>query len=73
MKMFLDNFTIYSSIEDYIPKLWLCFIKCWEYGISLNLEKCLLMVFSNIILDHVVSNEGKMQEPQKIKVIQDMP
>jgi hypothetical protein len=73
MKLFLDDFTVYSSIEDHIHKLWLCFIKCQEYGISLNPEKCLLMVFSGIILGHVVSKEGKMPDPQKIKVIQDMP
>jgi hypothetical protein len=73
MKLFLDDFIVYSSIEDHIHKLRLCFIKCREYGISLNLEKCLLMVFSGIILGHVVSKEGKMLDPQKIKVIQDMP
>jgi hypothetical protein len=73
MKLILDDFTVYNSIKDHIHKLWLCFTKCREYGISLNLEKCLLMVFLGIILGHVVSKEGKMLDLQKIKVIQNMP
>jgi hypothetical protein len=65
MKLFLDDFTVYSSIEDHIHKLRLCFIKCREYGISLNPEKCLMMVYSRIILGHVVSKEGKMPDPRR--------
>jgi len=45
MKIFLDDFTMYSDMESHLQKLKLCFQKCKEYGISLNLDKCACMVF----------------------------
>lgn len=44
MKPFLNDLKIH------IVKLQLCFDKCQEFGISFNLEKCLFMVFSGVIL-----------------------
>jgi hypothetical protein len=38
MKLVLEDFTNYNSFDDHVSKLWLCFIKCWEYGINLNLK-----------------------------------
>ncbi len=46
MKIFLDDFTVYSDMESHLQKLILSFQKCREYGISLNLDKCAFMVFS---------------------------
>jgi hypothetical protein len=45
MKIFLDDFIMYSDMESHLQKLRLCFQKCREYGISLNLNKCAFMVF----------------------------
>jgi hypothetical protein len=45
MKIFLDDFTMYNDIDNHLQKLRLCFQKCKEYGISLNLDKCAFMVF----------------------------
>jgi hypothetical protein len=45
MKIFLDDFTMYNDMESHLHKLKLCFQKCKEYGINLNLEKCAFMVF----------------------------
>jgi hypothetical protein len=45
MKIFLDDFTMYSDMESHLQKLRLCFQKCKEYGVSLNLDKCAFMVF----------------------------
>jgi hypothetical protein len=45
MKIFLDDFTMYSDMESHLQKLMLCFKKCKEYGISQNLDKCAFMVF----------------------------
>jgi hypothetical protein len=45
MKIFLDDFTVYSDMESHLQKLNLCFQKCREYDISMNLDKCAFMVF----------------------------
>ena len=73
MKLFLDDFTIYSDAVDHLAKLRLCFHKCRDYGISLNPEKCAFKVTSGIILGHVVSKQAKMPVPKRIQVIQEMP
>jgi hypothetical protein len=66
MKIFLDDFTMYSDMESHLQKFKLCFQKCKEYGISLNPEKCAFMVFSRMILDFIISKEGKLPNLKKI-------
>jgi hypothetical protein len=73
MKIFLDDFIMYSDMESHLQKLKLCFQKCKEYGISLNLDKCAFMVFSGTILGFIVSKEGKLPNPKKIQAIINMP
>jgi hypothetical protein len=73
MKIFLDNFTMYSDMENHMRKLKLCFQKCREYGISLTLDKCAFMVFLGMILGFIVSKEGKLLYPKKIQAIIKMP
>jgi hypothetical protein len=63
MKIFLDDFTMY--MESHLQKFKLCFQKCREYGISLNLDKCAFMVFSKMILGFIVSKEGKLLDTKK--------
>jgi hypothetical protein len=58
MKIFLDDFIIYSDMDIHLPKLKLCFQKCREYGISLNLKKCAFMVFLGMILGCLVPKNG---------------
>jgi len=55
MNIFLDEFTMYSNMESHLQKLRLCFQKCREYGISLNLNKCAFVVFSGMILGFIIS------------------
>ncbi len=50
MKIFLDDFTIFNRMETQLDKLKLYFLKCHEVSISLNLEKCVFMVFYGLIL-----------------------
>lgn len=73
MKPFLDDFTIFSVLATHFAKLRHYFEKCWEYGISLNSKKCTFMVFSRMILGFIVSKEGKLPDPKKVKVIVKMP
>ncbi len=73
MKIFLDDFIVYSDMESHLQKFRLCFQKCREYGISLNPNKCAFMVFSRMILGFIVSKIGKLPDPKKIQTIINMP
>ncbi len=72
MKIFLNDFIVYSDMESHLQKLRLCFQKCRKYGISLNLEKCAFMLFSRMILGFIISKEGKLLDTKKIKAIINM-
>jgi hypothetical protein len=69
MKIFLDDFTIFNDLSTPLENLKKCFLKCKEYGICLNLDKCAFMVRSETILGFVVSKEGKTLDPKKIEVL----
>jgi len=73
MKIFLDDFIMYSDMDSHLQKFRLCFQKCREYGINMNLEKCAFMIFSGMILGFIVSKEGKLPNPKKIQAIVNMP
>jgi hypothetical protein len=73
MKLFLDDFNVFNNLYTHLPKLQLCFDKCREFGISLNLEKCMFLMHFGIILRYVVSKEGKLPDPKKISTIIHMP
>jgi hypothetical protein len=49
MKFFLDDFNVYNNMNTHLGKFRLCFDKCREYGISLNLDHYMFMVFSRVI------------------------
>ncbi len=50
MKIFLDNFTMFSNLSTHFEKLRFFFFKCKEFDISLNPYKCAFMVFFGNIL-----------------------
>jgi hypothetical protein len=58
MKLFLDDFNLLNDIEIDLSKLQLCFNKYQEFGIDLNLEKCMFLVYFKVILGDIVSKEG---------------
>jgi hypothetical protein len=60
MKIFLDEFIVYSDMDSHLQKFRLCFKKCREYGINLNPDKCAFMVFLGMILGFIISKEGKL-------------
>ncbi len=72
MKIFLDDFIVYNDMESHLQKLKLCFQKCREYGISLNLDKCAFMVFLGMILGFIIFKEGKLPYPERIQAILNM-
>jgi hypothetical protein len=73
MKIFLDDFIIYSDLESHLLKLKLCFQKCRKYRINLNPDKCAFMVFSGLILGYIISKEGKVPDLKKVQTIVNMP
>ncbi len=46
MKIILDDFIIFNDLLIHLEKIFKCFFKCKEFGISLNPNKCAFMVFS---------------------------
>ncbi len=69
MKIFLDNFTIFSDLSIHLEKFGKCFLKWKKYGISLNPKKCAFMVCFGTILGFVISKEGKTLDPKKIEAL----
>jgi hypothetical protein len=66
MKLFLDDLNVFNDLNLHLAKLLLCFDKLQEFGICLNLDKCMFLVYSRIILGYVVSKEGKLSNLKKI-------
>jgi hypothetical protein len=65
MKIFLDDYTVFSDLSTHLEKLKKCFLKCKKYGISLNPKKCAFIVCSRTILGFIVSIERKTLDPKK--------
>jgi hypothetical protein len=66
MKLFLDNFIVFSDLSTHFERLKKCFLKCREFGISLNPNKCAFMVVSGTILGFIVYKKGKVMDPKKV-------
>lgn len=45
MKIFLDDFNVYSDMHTRMAKHILCFLKCRKFGISLNPKNVHLWYF----------------------------
>jgi hypothetical protein len=69
MKIFLDDFTIFSDISNHLEKPRKCFLKCREYGINVNPKNCAFMVYIGTILGFIISKEGKTHDPKKIEAM----
>jgi hypothetical protein len=72
MKIFLDDFTIFNDISTHLEKLKKCFLKCKEFGISLNPNKRAFMVFLGTILGFIGSKEGKVMDHKKVEALINM-
>lgn len=72
MKLFLDDFNVFSDFKTHLAKLWLCLNKCYEFNINLNLEKCMFLVYLGVILGYVVSKARKLSDLKNISVIMNM-
>jgi hypothetical protein len=70
MKIFLDDFIMYSDMESYIKTKTMFSI---EYGINLNLNKCAFMVFLRMILGFIKILKRKLPNLKKIKTLVNLP
>jgi hypothetical protein len=67
MKIFLDDFIVFSDLSTHLEKFKKCFFKCREFGISLDPNKCAPMVFLGTILGCIV------MDPKKVETLVNMP
>ncbi len=65
MKLFLDDFNVFNDFKTHLTKLQLCFDKWQEFGINLNIEKCMFLVYSGVILGYVILKARKLPNPKK--------
>jgi hypothetical protein len=54
MKIFLDDFIVFSDLSTHLEKLRKWFFKCREYGTSLRPKKCAFMAYFGTILGFIV-------------------
>jgi hypothetical protein len=47
--------------------------KCREFGISLNLKKCMSLVYSGVIFGYKVSKARKLHDPKEVLTVMNMP
>jgi hypothetical protein len=57
---------VYNDMDTPYPNKYYVSKGCKEHGISLNLDKCVFMVFSGMILGFIVLKERKPPNPKKI-------
>jgi hypothetical protein len=61
MKIFLDDFIIFSDLSTHLEEFRKCFLKCREFGINLNPNKCAFMVFSRTMLGFIEKSYGSQE------------
>jgi hypothetical protein len=69
--IYLDDITVYSSShEEHLKHLKRVFLKCRQFGISLNPKKSHFSLRKGNLLGHIVSAEGVMIDPAWVEAIQ---
>ena len=73
MESFLDDFCEFSSKAKHAECLKKYFLKCHEYGISLDATKSQFLVLYGKLLGHIVSVQGMAMDPDKVAAIANLP
>jgi len=74
LEIFMDNFSIYGdSFDQYLHHLKLVLKRCMEKNLTLNWEKCHIIVKQGIVLGHEISKKGIEINRSKVKVIAKLP
>lgn len=70
MEIYMDDFTTYDEALKNLEKI---LKRCQEHNLSLNHEKCFMMMTQGITLGHFVSSEWIQVDPNKIEIISTLP
>ena len=74
MEVYIDDMLVKSTmVELHIAHLVEAFLILKEYNMKLNLAKCAFGVSAEKFLGFIVNNQGIEANPDKIKVVLDMP
>ena len=65
IRVFMDDIGYFSSREEHLSKLELCFKRLDEEGGQLNSKKCKIAQARVILLGHVISQNGIEADPEK--------
>ena len=66
MKVFLDDFAVYSCKSEHFEHLRLCLEQCRKGRLSLNLAKCAFGATSGTLLGHIINQEGIVVDSNKV-------
>jgi hypothetical protein len=68
--IYLDDMIVFSkTYEDHIKHLRKNFVKCRNFGLSLNPKKSYFSMEEGNILGHIVSKEGVNIDPKRVEEI----
>lgn len=66
----MDDFIVHGkAFDEELETLNKVFKRCKDHILSLNHEKCALMMTKRIVLGHHISKEGIQVDPKKVEVI----
>ena len=72
--VYLDDIILYStSAANHFGHLRQVFIKCREFGVSLNPRKCVFATNRGKLLRHIVLGDGPKIDPKSVKEILSLP
>ena len=69
--IYLDDIIVFSSSnKDHLQHLRKVFLKCRQFGISVNPKKSQFALEEGKLLGHIVSTEGVKIDPAMVQAIQ---
>jgi hypothetical protein len=72
--VYLDDITVYSkNVEDHFDHLRQVFVRCSEFGVSLNPTKYVFATSQGKLLGHMVSKDGLTIDLERTKAILALP
>ncbi len=72
MKIFPNDFIVFNYMSTHLEKMKKYFLKCREFGLTLNPDKCAFMVFLGTILGFIVFKKGIVMDPKKVEALVNM-
>lgn len=67
--VFLDDWMLYSLLNDHLVDLQEMFQVCHDSGLCLNPKNCKFLVPFKNLLGHIVTKDGNLIDPDKVALI----